>query len=202
MGLFGARLFTWVQAAPAYRDLHAKAVDLLGSGDGRTWVDVGSGPGLVAELAAARGFTATALDTDPRMVRAASRRANRGTHFDARLADAADSTGSYDVVSAASLLCQVEDPSAVLQTLWAGVRPGGALLIVETTDRMSVDAVRNACATDAHSRMVMNRWAAARHGRALPDSLFAQVPADSSTRVAFLDGCVAAHLFRCQAAKG
>jgi len=134
--MLGAMLFSWDQSAPAYRSVHREVVDRLGPGEGRTWLDVGCGPGLVARLAAARGFEVSAVDTDPAMVRLAGRRHGGQPPIAAWVADAADPLPAHDVVSAASLLCQLPDPGHGLATLWAAVRPGGTLLVIETTDQM------------------------------------------------------------------
>ena len=193
MSVFSALLFSWVQSAPAYRRLHADAIGQLGPGGGRTWIDVGCGPGLVAELAAASGFTVDAIDTNSMMVRLVSRRSSRAAPVNAWVADANDPLPPHDVVSAASLLCQLPDPAAGIQTLWSAVEPGGALLIIETTDKMSPDAVRRAAPdADRHSRRVLHRWATAREGSALSPALWDALPKDSTTCVPLLDGCVVA----------
>ena len=57
-------LFTWLQGADFYRELHREAVEALPRGSGETWLDVGTGPGLVARLAAANGYRATGIDAD------------------------------------------------------------------------------------------------------------------------------------------
>jgi 2-polyprenyl-3-methyl-5-hydroxy-6-metoxy-1,4-benzoquinol methylase len=71
--VIGATLFVWLQGAGFYRDVHQQAVDILPQGNGKTWLDVGCGPGLVARQAAARGYDATGVDADGNMVRAAKR---------------------------------------------------------------------------------------------------------------------------------
>jgi ubiquinone/menaquinone biosynthesis C-methylase UbiE len=64
-------LFSWLQGADFYRDLHRQAVACLPHGAGSQWIDMGCGPGLVARLAAARGYAATGVDSSAGMVRAA-----------------------------------------------------------------------------------------------------------------------------------
>ena len=74
--MLAATLFTWLQGADFYRDLHRQAVDSLPEGNGKRWIDIGCGPGLVTRLAVARGYAATGIDTSAGMVKAARRLAN------------------------------------------------------------------------------------------------------------------------------
>lgn len=50
--MIGAVLFTWLQGAEFYRELHKRAVDNLPSGEGKTWIEAGCRPGIVSRLAA------------------------------------------------------------------------------------------------------------------------------------------------------
>ncbi len=189
-----AALFHRVQTAPAYAAVHEQAVGLVGpAATGATWLDVGCGPGLVARLAAEQGYEVLGVDLDPAMIRAADRRGARsGLHF-AVGALGADLPPA-DVVSAASLVCQLPDPAAGVAALWDLVRPGGVLLVVETTGQMSRRTVRAASAHhDRHSRLVLDRWAGARTGRAIPPSVFDVLPADHLV-VPLLGGAVQARL--------
>ena len=188
-----AALFAWVQSAPGYRRVHDDAVGLLGPGDGRAWLDAGCGPGLVTRLAAGHGYHARGIDRDPAMIRMARRTTRRGDPCTFTVGDAVGPLPRADVVSAAHLLCQADDPVEMLRHLWHAVRPGGALLLVETTALMSVDAVRRAPQQDDwHSRQVMRQWARARQGHALSDDVYLTVPAASRRTVPLLGGCVQA----------
>lgn len=69
----GVRLFTGLQDAAFYRDFHAAAAGLMGPGRGRSWLDAGTGPGLLTRLAAANGYRAAGFDRDPQMIEAARR---------------------------------------------------------------------------------------------------------------------------------
>ena len=137
-------LFTWLQGADFYFDLHKQAVDFLPAGHGETWLDIGSGPGLVTRLAAERGWRATGIDTDPQMV-AAAKRIARWKHSPAEFQMGDFTTlpaESAQVVSAASLLAVLPDREAGLRSLWHLLLPGGFLLIVEPTQQMTRE---NAC---------------------------------------------------------
>ncbi len=196
MSAVGARLFAWVQGAPFYENVHRAAVELLPDGHGRTWLDVGCGPGLVTRMARDRGYDAVGLDVDANMVRAAQQHPeSHGCRFvEGGFSDAVQLGG--DVVSAASLLFVVPDPAEALAALWAAVRPDGVLLVVETTTRM----------TPANARAVLRRvlpgrrtalrmWAHTRRGRAIEPSVFDTIDAIRTERHELLDGLVEARIY-------
>ena len=111
-------LFTWLQGADFYRDLHRCAVQNLPPGKGKTWLDVGCGPGLVTRLAAEHGYRAQGVDTNPRTIKAAQRLAlNHHSSAEFAIGNIAASPLSADVVSAASLLAVLEDKLAGLHAL-------------------------------------------------------------------------------------
>lgn len=72
-----SRLFTRVQNADFYRRYLLDALRLLPAGQGRTFLDVGCGPGVRTRLAAAHGYLATGLDIDASMITAGRRIARR-----------------------------------------------------------------------------------------------------------------------------
>ncbi len=134
------RFFSYVQSAGFYQETHRRAVQLLPAGNGKTWFDVGTGPGLVARLAAAHGYRATGFDVDAAMIEEA--RANSGYfhtpgEFETCGLDELASSGrKADVVSAASLLAVLGDKEGALRRLMSCVNEGGALLVIETTELM------------------------------------------------------------------
>lgn len=137
--MLGSVLFTWLQGAPFYQDLHQRAVEGLPPGTGKIWLDVGCGPGLVTRLAASHGYSAKGIDADPRMIKAAIRLAKHH-HSSAEFEVGSIMALPYqyaDVVSAASLLAALDDKPSGLNALWRCVRPGGHLLIIEPTVRMN-----------------------------------------------------------------
>ena len=193
MSLAAAGLFAWIQSAQGYRRVHRDAVQLLCPGEGRSWLDVGCGPGLVTRLAAGHGYQAHGLDRDPAMIRIATAKRLRDNGCSFAVGDAGADLPAADVVSAASVLCQAPDPTGLLSILWAAVRPGGCLLLVETTRLMSVERIRRASQRDdRRSRQVLGLWARSRQGRALRDDVYETVPAASHRLVPLLDGCVQA----------
>jgi ubiquinone/menaquinone biosynthesis C-methylase UbiE len=190
-------LFGWVQNAEFYRGLHSQAVDLMPPGAGRTWLDVGCGPGLVTRLAAERGYRALGVDNDPDMIRA-SRRAGRRKGSTARFG-VGDLTNlaqleSADVVSACSLLAVVDDRTDAIGRLLDCLRPTGTLLIVESTATMKPGAAREFIRRHrlgVHSSLALSRWARVRDGSAVDPTILRETgrPVDQAL---LLDGLVAA----------
>lgn len=171
MGVLSARLFTWLQDAEFYRDLHRQAVGLLPPGAGRVWLDVGCGPGLVTRLAAAAGYDAIGVDADEQMIRAARRLARRSDSsarfIQRRLADLDVSVAPVDVVSASSFLAVVDDVPQALTQLWQAVRPGGQLLIIEPLPGMRLARANTLIRQGVIRGKGVNGlrlWAAARQG--------------------------------------
>jgi ubiquinone/menaquinone biosynthesis C-methylase UbiE len=171
-----AALFTWVQGADFYRDVHQAAVELLPHGDGQTWLDVGSGPGLVARLAAQRGYQTIGLDYDAQMIQAAKSLAKRqGLSIEFKVGDVFNlPVESADVVSAASLLAVLDDKAGGLRSLWGSVRPGGALLIIEPTEQMTHENANQVIKNGLGGKRIkgLRMWAAARQGNTIKPGLY------------------------------
>ena len=194
-----ARFLTWLSRTDFYTAVHANAVALVPSG-GRTWVDVGCGPGLVALLAARRGFEARGCDSSPSMVRAARREASAAgvsAAFEVATLEELASAGPVgDVVSAASLLAVLPRRREALAMLWRLVRPGGTLLVVETTPRMRpVETLRHLAGRGAVGLVL---WGLARNGRSAAADVESFLPRDLATRSfhPLLGGLVGAWLLR------
>ncbi len=174
--MLGSVLFTWLQGAPFYRDLHRRAVDSLPVGAGEIWIDVGCGPGLMTRMAAERNYRAKGFDLNPSMVKAARRLAR--VHRSAAEFDVGDIAGlqdqTADVVSAASLLAVLDDKRSALNHLWRCVRPCGHLLIIEPTSKMSSQNAIEAMGSDLPRKRLLGLrlWAAARQGRAVDPKMF------------------------------
>lgn len=198
MSFVSAAFFSWVQAAPFYIDVHAQAVDLLPPGNGKTWLDVGCGPGLVAHLACDRGYDVLGIDRDPAMVRFAVRntRGNQRCRFEVGDLNGISGQQSADVVSAVSLLFVVPEPGVAIRQLWDRVRPGGSLLVIETTARMTPEGARKAKSmTRPGRRVALTLWARIRSGRAIAPEVFRLLSAHSSVCTPLLGGLVQAWTF-------
>ena len=161
MSYLSAAFFTWVQGAQFYVDLHTQAIEQLPTGNGKSWLDVGCGPGLVARLARNRGYDVLGLDQDATMIRMAAHISRRDTHcrFEVGDLEHTSSQHSADVVSAASLLFILPDPTAALHQLWRCVRPHGYLLVIETTSLMTPELARQVSdTTPPGRRLALHLW--------------------------------------------
>ena len=127
MGASSARFFGLVQSADFYREVLREAVDLMPMGSGQPWLDVGSGPGLVARLAQERGYDAVGFEATSKWSGspAASRGAARPRFDETRLCDLVAGHGRAEVVSAASLLGVLKDRRAAMLQLLDAVAPRG-----------------------------------------------------------------------------
>lgn len=194
--MIASTLFTWLQGSDFYHDLHQQAVETLPPGNGEIWMDVGCGPGLVARLAAARGYRAIGLDTDPQMIRAAERLAkDQRSSASFKIGDVTGlSVQAAEVVSAASLLAVLEDKVSGLNALWKCVRPGGTLLIIEPTEQMTVENANRVIENGVARKRIdgLSRWAAAREGRTVDPGMYDMLGAESVRFVPLLHGLVGA----------
>jgi 2-polyprenyl-6-hydroxyphenyl methylase/3-demethylubiquinone-9 3-methyltransferase len=101
---------------------------------GRRVLDVGCGGGLLAEALAAAGASVTAIDLAPAMIEVARLHAAESRlAIDYRVAAAeqlaAAAAGTFDVVTCMEMLEHVPEPAAMVATLAALARPGGALFV-------------------------------------------------------------------------
>lgn len=200
--MIGAFLFTWLQGAGFYYDLHKQAVDTLPPGDGKKWVDVGCGPGLIARLAAAKNYKTLGLDTDPSMIRMAQGLALwEQSNAKFAVGDLGYLDGQQaDVVSAASLLVVVPDQVETLKNLWNTVKPGGHLLVIEPTDLMTTENAKKAINAGLPKKRVngLRVWAKAREGRIIDPDIFDPIQTHQEHCLPLLHGLVKAWIFEKQ----
>lgn len=124
----------------AYEPATEEALRRAGVGPGMDVLDVATGPGGVALIAARlvgeRGRV-TAVDRSPQMVELARRRvAAAGYEPDRVRVEQADLVAwtppqTYDAVVGRLILMHLEDPVGVLGRLAAAVRPGGVLVMAD-----------------------------------------------------------------------
>ena len=212
MSWLGARFFGLVQAAAFYQSVHRQAVALLPPGDGRTWLDIGCGPGLVARLAAERGYDTVGQDIDPAMVARARTLADQvsasghnppvfriGSVF-----DLPTQAPAVDVVSAASLLTVLPNRPEGLRALLSAVKPGGQVLLIEPSAQMtSAQAARYLAAhPGTDMAWVLRLWARTRSpARALGAAELA-APGWQASAHPLLDGMVNAWILKASTEPG
>jgi len=104
-------------------------LDAAGVGAGTRLLDVGTGPGVVARVATARGARVTAIDAEPSMAEAAARNV---PGLDVRVAVLPDlplNDGEFDAVTGNFVINAVGHPAAVLTELLRVLRAGGRLAL-------------------------------------------------------------------------
>jgi SAM-dependent methyltransferase len=127
----------WAGRATAYERGFARLtahtagalLDAAGVTAGTRLLDVGTGPGVVAEAAVARGARVTAVDAEPSMAEAAARSV---PGLDVRVAVLPDlplNDGEFDAVTGNFVINAVGDPPAALAELGRVLRAGGRLAL-------------------------------------------------------------------------
>ena len=140
LGAAGREQQRLIMQSDAYEPLTEDALRRAGIGPGMNVLDVATGPGGVALIAARlvgeRGRV-TALDRSPEMVALARRRLAASGYQDRVRVEVADLTTrtpprqTYDAVVGRLILMHLEDPVDVLRRLAAAVRPGGIVVMAD-----------------------------------------------------------------------
>lgn len=133
-----------MQAAPIYYALHRQAVALLPPGQGQLWLDLGSGAGLVAQLAWQRGYRAHG-GAEP-------------TFEQATLAELVQQGRRAQVVSAASLLQVLPDARKALSQMLQLVAPDGLVIVMGTGERLASTAPLRLPWGNLHCAAVTALW--------------------------------------------
>jgi SAM-dependent methyltransferase len=112
-------------------DVHEAVLERLDPQPGVRWLDLATGTGAVAELAAARGAEVTGIDLAPALIDTAKERARaKGLDIDYRVGDCERlevADASYDVVSSTCGVMFAPDHEAAAAELARIVGPGGRI---------------------------------------------------------------------------
>lgn len=128
--VWGSAPFENVQDTIA--DVHETVVDRLEPQEGESWLDIGSGTGNLAEIAARSGARVTGVDLAPVLVETAKRFAQeKGLEIEYRVGDAERlegiDDGSFDVVSSTFGTMFAPDHPATAGELARVTRAGGRI---------------------------------------------------------------------------
>ena len=118
-------------------DIHERVIDALDPAAGDRWLDLATGTGAIAELAAAGGADVTGLDLSPALIETAKERASeQGLDIEYMVGDAENlpfEDGSYDKVSSTFGIMFAPDHEAVARELARVTATGGRLALANWT---------------------------------------------------------------------
>jgi SAM-dependent methyltransferase len=114
-------------------DIHQAVIERLDPQPGQRLLDVASGTGAVAELAATTGAEVVGVDIAPALIEQAKERAaERGLDIDYRVGDAEAldfEDGSFDLVTSTCGVMFAPDHQAVARELARVTKPGGRIAL-------------------------------------------------------------------------
>jgi ubiquinone/menaquinone biosynthesis C-methylase UbiE len=114
---------------------HSLFIKHLGSGNGRSALDLASGTGVVSHLMDDLGFRVTGMDwAEPMLERARAKAKARRRTIAFRLGDAENTMepdGHYDVIVNRHLVWTLVDPAAAFAEWLRVLKPGGRLVIID-----------------------------------------------------------------------
>jgi 2-polyprenyl-3-methyl-5-hydroxy-6-metoxy-1,4-benzoquinol methylase len=198
MSVLSTILFETLQKAPFYRNIFHQALQLVEGIAGRSWLDVGCGPGELARMSVGNGFQTVGLDLDPGMIKRA-RKLSRGLPNTPRFHQGQLNElppGTFDVVSAASFLAVVPNTRAMVDQLWSRVRPGGMLLIIEPTSLMHPQFLKEHPLPPGKHRWLAGLWARARQHNTVSPQHWLRLDSQKTHQMAAMDGMVGIWLLK------
>ena len=118
-------------------DIHERVIEQLAPAPGDRWLDLATGTGAIAELAAERGASVTGLDLAPDLIATAKERAEeRGLEIDYVVGDAERmkfEDASFDKVSSTCGIMFTPDHEASARELARVTSPGGKIALANWT---------------------------------------------------------------------
>jgi SAM-dependent methyltransferase len=118
-------------------DIHERVIEQLAPAPGDRWLDLATGTGAIAELAAERGASVTGLDLAPDLIATAKERADeRGLEIEYVVGDAERmefDDGSFDKVSSTCGIMFTPDHEASARELARVIAPGGRIALANWT---------------------------------------------------------------------
>jgi SAM-dependent methyltransferase len=118
-------------------DLHGRVVERLDPQPGVKWLDLATGTGAVAELAAKRGADVIGVDLAPALIETAKERAReQGLDIDYRVGDCENlefENGAFDAVSSTCGIMFAPDHEATARELARVVKAGGRIGLANWT---------------------------------------------------------------------
>lgn len=121
----------WEQAAHMLAPIHLQLVERLAPQPGERWLDLATGAGAVAELAARAGAETTGVDFAAGMVEAAERNAaDKGLDVRFEVGDVEQlefEDASFDILSSSMGMIFAPDHAAVAREVARVCKPGGRL---------------------------------------------------------------------------
>ncbi|MGQ0632549.1 MAG: class I SAM-dependent methyltransferase [Sporichthyaceae bacterium] len=118
-------------------DIHELVISRLEAGPGVRWLDLATGTGAVAELAAAAGADVVGIDLSPGLIETAQQRAAElGLKIDYRVGDCENldlPDGEFDALSSTCGVMFAPDHEATARELARVVKPGGSIALANWT---------------------------------------------------------------------
>jgi ubiquinone/menaquinone biosynthesis C-methylase UbiE len=163
-----------VQKAAFYKAAHELAVASLENGKNtKTWLDVGCGAGIVANLAYLHGYKTVGVDINPYMIEIANKNSISKEQIFSVCDSNLQSVKSANIVSAASLLFVSHNKKQMLDMLYSLVNSSGKLLIIETTQNMTLlNALKIFASQPKGGRFILLLCAFVRNGKCIDDKIF------------------------------
>jgi len=96
---------------------------------GKTFLDVGCGPGALTKRVFDLGIEATGVDIDPGFIESAQQTHKGPTYACASVFELASLDRQFDVVYARYLLSHLADPAQGIQAMIGVIKPGGKLVL-------------------------------------------------------------------------